>query len=293
MWAFKFMVLRTRVIGSNDFNLFIDHCNLLDLPLTGRKFTCISLKNMRSRLDRILVDENWFFSNPDITMLALPRSVSDHLPIIILKSGVDWGPMPFKFINTWLKQKRDICDLDNKSKEELKHHKDDLWDTLKANEDLWRQKSRMNWIKSGRLCRLWRPPKKLLGPIPCLGSDFAELMTFKFALEIFLTSNSFGKVTLVVESDFQVVLNWISSPLLHPWRWLETFADIVRLHKRINFVHFDYVLRDRNTMDDCLAKDGLKRCDCFQGIVVKVECIIFLQIGLGRFLMRHSPRIWQ
>ncbi|KAL4386427.1 hypothetical protein GQ457_09G031250 [Hibiscus cannabinus] len=49
----------TRQTGSLEFNSFIKKCKLLDIPLTGRKFTWFGNGAKRSRLDRILVDEEW------------------------------------------------------------------------------------------------------------------------------------------------------------------------------------------------------------------------------------------
>ncbi|KAK8612715.1 hypothetical protein V6N13_092826 [Hibiscus sabdariffa] len=43
----------------------------------------------------------------------------------------------------------DVFLLDAEMLEELKSTKIELWDVLKAKEDVWRQKSRLNWIKCG------------------------------------------------------------------------------------------------------------------------------------------------
>ncbi|KAL4319081.1 hypothetical protein GQ457_18G021000 [Hibiscus cannabinus] len=69
------------------------------------------------------------------------------------------------------------------------------------------------------------------GPVENDGADFAEIMTIKTALEIFIEAKWAGKEVLMVESDSQVVLNWISQPLLRPWKWWTLFEQIDRLVK--------------------------------------------------------------
>lgn len=34
--------------------------------------------------------------------MGLPRSVSDHCPILLKEDERDWGPKPFKFLNAWV-----------------------------------------------------------------------------------------------------------------------------------------------------------------------------------------------
>ncbi|KAK8556465.1 hypothetical protein V6N12_002867 [Hibiscus sabdariffa] len=193
---------------SDEFNSFIEASNLVDVPITGKKFTWYGPLNKRSRLDRILLDEGWSLSNQGFSVYALNRSVSDHIPLLLSKEIADFGPTPFKFINTWVHQngfsdivkssfessnypstslmvrlirvKRSLktwnsssnCNFDKKVMllenrinfleqlgdvnnlsvdllEELKISKLEYWDVLRAKNDLWRQKSRLNWIKTG------------------------------------------------------------------------------------------------------------------------------------------------
>ncbi|GMI64142.1 hypothetical protein HRI_000083500 [Hibiscus trionum] len=54
------------------------------------------------------------------------------------------------------------------------------------------------------------------GPVENLGPEFAELMAIWTALLVFLEVGWIGKESLIVESDSQVVLNWIANPLLRP-----------------------------------------------------------------------------
>lgn len=63
-----------------------------DLPLLGKKFTWFDPKNKMSRLDCFLMDEFWLVHFNDIIQQGVGRSVSDHIPILLHNSAVDWGP---------------------------------------------------------------------------------------------------------------------------------------------------------------------------------------------------------
>ncbi|KAK8327880.1 hypothetical protein V6Z11_A11G212100 [Gossypium hirsutum] len=91
--------------GSKDFLNFIKKCNLVDLPLLGRKFTWHDPDNKKSQLDRFLVDEVWLEKIEDFQQQGLNLSVSDHIPILLSHGSTDWGPRPFKFFNAWVKNK--------------------------------------------------------------------------------------------------------------------------------------------------------------------------------------------
>ncbi|WJX23785.1 hypothetical protein P8452_12974 [Trifolium repens] len=70
----------------------------------GRKFTWIQPNGeCFSRLDRMLVSNNWKEVWGEVCLWALPRDVSDHCPILLRYSSSDWGPKPFQFNNYWLK----------------------------------------------------------------------------------------------------------------------------------------------------------------------------------------------
>ncbi|XP_028126752.1 uncharacterized protein LOC114323369 [Camellia sinensis] len=88
--------------GMKEFNEFVEQLELSDLPMLGRKFTwCNALEGDRwSRIDRFLLDSLWMeiFS---FNQWGLPRTISDHSPILLKEDDRDWGPKPFKFINAW------------------------------------------------------------------------------------------------------------------------------------------------------------------------------------------------
>lgn len=39
---------------------------------------------------------------PNSQLLALPREFSDHCPLVLKSSTLDFGPTSFKFFNSWL-----------------------------------------------------------------------------------------------------------------------------------------------------------------------------------------------
>lgn len=49
-----------------------------------------------------MVNERWLEKWSETGLRGLPRSISDHCPIILFTSSVDWGPKPFRFINAWI-----------------------------------------------------------------------------------------------------------------------------------------------------------------------------------------------
>ncbi|KAL8475034.1 hypothetical protein ACS0TY_031453 [Phlomoides rotata] len=86
-----------------DFDKFIRDSNLIDLPLSGRSYTWYRPDgSCKSRLDHFLLNEEWISCYPTARLKGLPRSISDHYPIILEDGLIDWGPKPFRFSNAWL-----------------------------------------------------------------------------------------------------------------------------------------------------------------------------------------------
>ena len=46
---------------------------------------------------------SWLDQFSGITQSRLPRSISDHFPIVLVGGGIRRGPTPFRFENMWLK----------------------------------------------------------------------------------------------------------------------------------------------------------------------------------------------
>ncbi|KAK7267653.1 hypothetical protein RIF29_20331 [Crotalaria pallida] len=75
-----------------EFENFIRHMGLLDLPMVGRKFTWY-LKNgtAMSRILRFQIFDMWFKFWPGSTQKGLKRSFSDHCPILLLDKIVGFS----------------------------------------------------------------------------------------------------------------------------------------------------------------------------------------------------------
>ena len=54
------------------------------------------------RLDRFLISSSWGLSLQTLSQWCLPKSLSDHNPVVLTDSSHNWGPIPFKFFNFWL-----------------------------------------------------------------------------------------------------------------------------------------------------------------------------------------------
>ena len=85
------------------FNGFIDTNVLWELPLVGKKFTWFKANgSAKSRLDRVLVSEDWLDKWPMCKQYVQNREVSDHCAIVVKSMVKDWGPKPFRSIDAWL-----------------------------------------------------------------------------------------------------------------------------------------------------------------------------------------------
>ncbi|KAL8457740.1 hypothetical protein ACS0TY_035560 [Phlomoides rotata] len=62
---------------------FISTSGLMELPLWGRKFTWYKPDGTcKSKLDRMVVNEEWLGWRPDLKLKSLGRSFSNHCPLI-------------------------------------------------------------------------------------------------------------------------------------------------------------------------------------------------------------------
>jgi len=86
-----------------DFNRLIEYNGLLDIPLVGKKYTWFKANcTAKSRLDRILVSEEWIQIWPASKQYVQPRMVSDHCALVVKARLKNWGPRPFRSLDTWL-----------------------------------------------------------------------------------------------------------------------------------------------------------------------------------------------
>jgi len=89
-----------------DFNEWIADLNFVETPNVGRSFTWFKPNGVaKSKLDRILVSQEWLHKWPDSTSFTLDRNFSGHCPILLRAKIIDWGPKPFRVFDCWLKDK--------------------------------------------------------------------------------------------------------------------------------------------------------------------------------------------
>jgi exonuclease III len=86
-----------------EFNQFIDAMELIDIPISGKKFSWFSSDDTSmSRLDRFLLSEGFIEKGGITNQWIAARDISDHCPIWLVSNNLDWGPKPFRFNNCWL-----------------------------------------------------------------------------------------------------------------------------------------------------------------------------------------------
>ncbi|KAL8476394.1 hypothetical protein ACS0TY_028897 [Phlomoides rotata] len=52
----------------------------------------------------MFVNYEWLRKWPNQTLKGLRRSYSDHVPLLLQNGIKDWGPRPFRFMNSWIEQ---------------------------------------------------------------------------------------------------------------------------------------------------------------------------------------------
>jgi hypothetical protein len=91
-----------RQVDHLPFNRFIEENFLIDLPLSGRKYSWYKGDGLTmSRLDRFLLSEEWSLSWPNCTQVAQLRGVSDHCPLVLSTNEENWGPRPLRMLKCW------------------------------------------------------------------------------------------------------------------------------------------------------------------------------------------------
>ena len=119
--------------SSAKFRDFINNLRLIEVTSAEGWFTWFR-GNSRSKLDRVFVQAEWIDEFPSLAVTILKRSISDHCPLLLQSSCMDWGPRPFKFQDAWLSHSGCMDTIEKvwkKSKEsslmeKLKHVKDEL-----------------------------------------------------------------------------------------------------------------------------------------------------------------------
>lgn len=87
----------------DSFGDFIERWGLIDGSFKGAKFTWSSFQQnlTMSRLDSFLYCGEWDDLFPERTQSVLPRTVSNHWPIVLGVCKPVRGPSPFKFEDMW------------------------------------------------------------------------------------------------------------------------------------------------------------------------------------------------
>ncbi|KAL7226194.1 hypothetical protein ACSBR1_021345 [Camellia fascicularis] len=97
---------------SSKFNDRINHCKLMDLGCAGPRLTWSNNRkgwaNTMVRLDRAMCNTEWRTTFPDGAVRNLPRTYSDHSPMMVFTQGK--SPFlsickPFKFLAAWITHK--------------------------------------------------------------------------------------------------------------------------------------------------------------------------------------------
>lgn len=91
------------VSSMNAFNDFIMEVELSNFFMGGRRFTWMSPDGKSlSKIDRFLACNGFLAWWSMASVMALPRLHSDHSLVILVSEFLDYGPIPFRFFNSWL-----------------------------------------------------------------------------------------------------------------------------------------------------------------------------------------------
>lgn len=87
-----------------DFNQWVNQCNLRNSPLLNAKYTWSDGKEFSflSWLDRFIVSNCWEEVYPHFMQEVIPKIASDHWPILLNTSKINYGPIPFRLENMWV-----------------------------------------------------------------------------------------------------------------------------------------------------------------------------------------------
>ncbi|PWA48762.1 RNA-directed DNA polymerase, eukaryota, Reverse transcriptase zinc-binding domain protein [Artemisia annua] len=91
--------------AARDFNSFIDEACLQEFTMQGSRFTFMTgygKDAKMSKIDRMLVCQDFFNRWHGACLRALPRELSDHSPLLLTVSDSNYGAKPFKWFNSWL-----------------------------------------------------------------------------------------------------------------------------------------------------------------------------------------------
>ena len=90
----------SRTRSMDEFHDWISAIGLIDMPLVGRKFTW-RRGNSCSKLDRVLIDPVYLQKFESLSLSGINCSLSNHVPLIVQSKEINWGPKPFRSLDTW------------------------------------------------------------------------------------------------------------------------------------------------------------------------------------------------
>ena len=89
-------------VGMREFGDFIQDLQLIDLNIS-QQFTWMR-DNAASRLDRVLVSNEFIGRFQNLKVKCKERMLSDHFPLVLYTSETSWGPSPFRTLDGWLEE---------------------------------------------------------------------------------------------------------------------------------------------------------------------------------------------
>ncbi|XP_058757340.1 uncharacterized protein LOC131630577 [Vicia villosa] len=129
-------------VEMEEFSKFIELMEVVDLPMLGNKFTWLNSNGRaRSRIDRILLSEGIIKLWNAVAQVTGKRDVSNHRPVWVKSSNVDWGPKPFKVFKCWFEH----GDFLKFVKTEWNSHNEDGTSAFVLKEKLKRLRERLRW----------------------------------------------------------------------------------------------------------------------------------------------------
>jgi len=97
----------SQVAKMNEFNFFLNGVEWEDVNILGRKYTWYHPNGQSmSRIDRVLISDEWSTIGGDCSLWVLTMDVSDHCLLVLKGGGGDWGPKPFRFNKHWLENRK-------------------------------------------------------------------------------------------------------------------------------------------------------------------------------------------